>query len=141
MNQGSNVALLALLAMSACGLGPPRLDPLTEQDQASFSGFTCTAVRDRRVVYITDGETGVSRYRGRPVRLTRFRRNLPFDPADTDSLMMTSSDGSLELSFTGIVQATGAGDEATESFTRPVMVTIEDSGRRLNQGADLVCAS
>jgi len=138
-------ALTIVLALSACGSGGPRLDPLTEEDQAPFVGFTCTAVRDDgTVLYITDGESGAIRYRGRPVRLTRFRREMPFDPADTDSLMMTSADGNLELRFTGVVQAPGTSDDATESFTRPVIVTIEDRSagrRRLNQGADLVCAS
>jgi hypothetical protein len=132
---------LALLALAACS---PRLDALTEQDQAPFAGFTCTAVKDGRVIYITDGETGLVRYKGRPLRLSRFRRNLPFDPGDTDSLMMASADGSFELSFRGIVQAPGASDDATESFTRPVMLTVEDrgfGGGRLNMGAELVCAS
>lgn len=142
----SSAALAGVLALSACGFGGPRLDSLTEEDQAPFVGFTCTAVRDDgAILYITDGESGVIRYGGRPVRLTRFRREIPFDPASTDSLMMTSADGTLELDFRGVVQAPGTSDDATESFTRPVIVSIEERSfgpaPRLTQGADLVCAS
>src|SRR5687767_2769746 len=139
----SSAALAALLALSACGLGPPRLDPLTEEDQAAFAGFTCRAIRDGAAIYIGNGETGVIRYRGRRVQLTRLLRDEPFNPVESlENLAMTSSDGNLELSFLRIVEPPGSdSDDSSTSLTRSVMVTIEDRGRRENQGADLVCAS
>ena len=139
----SAAAVAGVLAISACGLGPPRLDPLTAEDQAGFVGFTCRANRDGAVIYIGDGETGVIRYRGRRVQLTRLERDAPFNPVESlENLTMTSSDGNLELSFLRIVEPPGAdSDDSSTSLTRSVMVTIEDRGRRENQGADLVCGS
>ena len=139
----SSAALAGLLALSACGLGPPRLDPLTDEDQTAFAGFTCRANRDGAVIYIGNGETGVIRYRGRRVQLTRLLRNEPFNPVESlENLTMTSSDGNLELSFLRIVEPPGSdSDDSSTSLTRSVMVTIEDRGRRENQGADLVCRS
>ena len=136
------LALGVILGLSACGLGGPRLDPLTEQDLAAFSGANCRAVRDGAVVYATGGEAGLVRYNGRAVGLVRFRRNLPFDPADTDSLMMTSSDDGLELSFRGVVQPPGEGGWSGGTYRRQVMLTVEDrsfGSRRINMGADWVC--
>ena len=139
----SAAALAGVLALSACGLGPPRLDPLTDEDQAGFAGFTCRANRDGAVIYVGNGETGVIRYRGRRVQLTRLQRDAPFNPVESlENLTMTSSDGNLELSFLRVVEPPGAdSDDSSTSLTRSVMVTIEDRGRRENQGADLVCAS
>ena len=143
MTHKFSAALAGVLALSACGLGPPRLDPLTAEDQAPFSGFNCRAIRDGAAIYIGNGETGVIRYRGRRVQLTRLQRDAPFNPVESlEILAMTSSDGNLELSFLRIVEPPGAdSDDSSTSLTRRVMVTIEDRGRRENQGADLVCRS
>lgn len=137
----SAVALAFVLGLLACSFGPPRLDPLTEQDQAGFAGFTCRAIRDGAVIYIGNGETGVIRYRGRRVELARLLRGEPFNPLESlENLTMTSSDGNLELSFTRIVEPPGSdSDDSSTSLTRSVMVSIEDRGRRENDGADLVC--
>ena len=139
-------ALAAIFALSACGLGGPRLDPLTDEDKARFSGYTCRAVRDDGAfLFITNGEVGLIRYRGRPVEMRRLVRDMPFDPADTESLTMISSDVNLELRFQRVVQPPGEGSDAPESFSRSMMVTIEDrsmgGARRLNQGAELRCGS
>ena len=143
----SVLGLASVLTLSACGLGPPRLDPLTDQDQAPFAGFTCRAMRDGAVIYVGNGETGVVRYRGRRVELGRLERDAPFNPLESlENLAMTSSDGNLELSFQRVVEPPGADrDDSSTSLTRRIMVTIEDrsfgGARRENQGADLVCAS
>lgn len=100
MIQKSAAALASLLALLSCSLGPPRLDPLTAEDQALFACFTCRAIRDGAVIYIGTGNTGVIRYRGRRVQLTRLQRDTPFKPVETlENLTMTSSEANLELSF------------------------------------------
>jgi hypothetical protein len=143
----STATLAGVLALSACGLGPPRLDPLTAEDQASFTGFTCRAIReDGGVIYVTNGDTGLIRYRRRPVRMTRLRRDTPFNPVETlENLTMISSAPDLELSLKPIVEPPGSdSDDSSRFLTRRAMVTIEDrsfgGARRENQGADLVCS-
>jgi hypothetical protein len=143
----SAATLAGVLVLSACGLGPPRLDPLTAEDQAPFTGFTCRAIRENgAVIYITDGDTGLIRYRRRPVRMTRLLRDTPFNPVETlENLTMISSDEDLELSLKRIVEPPGSDNDDSSTFlTRRIMITIEDrafgGARRENQGADLVCS-
>lgn len=145
MTTRMNLGLAAALASSACADDPVQLEPLTQNDQAAFVGYVCSAGPDNAVFFMADTETGAIRYAGRLVRLAPARPQIPFDPADDRSLIMISApDGAISLRVE-TRPGRAISDDATESFTRPVRLVIEDrSGggvRRSSVDTELICAS
>jgi hypothetical protein len=149
------VTLAALLASAACTAEPAAeaaaesfpLAPLSEADLAPYSGYVCQVQRDGSVIYISDTETGAVRHGGKLVRLVPSRPEAAFDPADDRTLAMTTAAGNpdaLSLTIQGRPGET-VSDDATESLTRPVRITIAsgagDEARPFAFDADLICAS
>ena len=135
--------LVALVLVTACTAEPFPLEPLSEADQAPFVGFTCSVELDGAVVYLMDTEAGAIRHRGRLVRLVRARPRESFDPADDRTLAMTEASGAgLSVTFEARPGA-AVGDDATESFTRPVRIAIATPGepRPYSFDSELTCAS